>query len=198
MSRVSGRTLSKWWTGLADRIQESPDEVRREFCGWEESIASLGLVSLESGPCTHRQEPEAILGIKPGFRRVSLELLAALRRSFHASALPSPEFGMWAESLLRFCEIRSPSLRSAVAERWPLSSESRMGMLQVANLLFDWYAASGDLRFLNTCLKLRDRDFVVSLASTERGLRTATHESTLTLRLLVGTESAMKQMEAEA
>jgi len=103
-------------------------------------------------------------GAYPKFSRVSQSSIAGLRRLIQSRS-SSERPGEWAERLLRFCELRLPTLqrRSLEAHGDPENVRSLYG--QIVALLLDRYRVCGDLRLLNTVLKLADLPWTRSTLS---------------------------------
>jgi hypothetical protein len=99
--------------------------------------------------------------INPSFKNLTPEILMNLRLSLTSNHEPeNATVGIWAEKLLRYCEIRQADLRNRVKEKWKKDLQARQNMSDIAGFLFEYYKSYHDIRFLNVVLKLSDKRWV--------------------------------------
>lgn len=132
---------------------------RLPFAGLE---AILPVFDLLPVPPIAADIPEAALPApSPAFKNLDLETLLLLRRYFY-SRIHLDFAARWAETLMRFCELRLPSLQERARQKWGTAAQGRQNMLEVGIFLLDAALVLEDLRFLNTALKLSDLKWLFS------------------------------------
>ena len=83
---------------------------------------------------------------------------------------------IWAETLLRFCEVRLASLKKRAVEKCGSLFDAQLITLHLMAFLLDYGGQTGDLRFLNTALKLADQKWIVDDSTLKRRLRGGENE----------------------
>lgn len=68
---------------------------------------------------------------------------------------------VWAETLLRFCEVRMASLKKRTVEKCGSLIDGQLILLHLAAFLLDYGEQTGDLRYLNAALKLADQKWIM-------------------------------------
>jgi hypothetical protein len=106
---------------------------------------------------------EIIDQAKPSFRDLTGDILNTLLWNLHNQTDIST-VALWAEKLLRFCEIRLPTLKKRAFNKWVSRQKVNELMLRLTSFLLDFYFFSLDLRYLNTVLKLSDLKWITDHA----------------------------------
>lgn len=100
----------------------------------------------------------------------------------------------YAISLQRFAEINLPYLLNKTREKTSFTAhEMRFHYMKVIAFLLDYYYCYGDLRYLNTCLKLMDYEWIFSLENIKS--EKATIRTLLECRLWLMTEFALDKLK---
>ena len=143
------------------------------------------------------QAPESVY-VEPQFKTVTGECLTYLRFCLFAGE-ETELVGVWAEKIMRYCEVWKSEIKTRAFSRWPSSDNPVLQMLQLTAFLLDYYFHSLDLRYLNTVLKLADMKWLVDPSRVEDDLRSgddATFVSGLfQVRILFLRERALKKLE---
>lgn len=103
----------------------------------------------------------------------------------------------WAETNLRFCEVRMSSLEQRASEKCGGRGEARLHVLHLASFLLDQGTRARDARFLNTVLKLLDARWLVRRTAIRGGLAGSggtLASSLFQLRLLMVAERALLEL----
>jgi hypothetical protein len=159
------------------------------------TAAFFGLEPLPERPFEPPRPEQAALE-KPTFRGLTEPVLLSLRRQLYAGE----ELGVvarWAETNLRFCEVRMSSLEQRASEKCGGRGEARLHVLHLASFLLDHGSRARDARFLNTVLKLLDARWLVRRAGIRRGLARSGGtlvSSLFQLRLLMVVERALLEL----
>jgi hypothetical protein len=157
----------------------------------------FGLELLTSG-----KESKAALDIsalEPGFKALTHETLLTLRENAYSHKHPQLT-GVWAEKLMRFCEVRLASLRARGIEKCKSLAEAKLLYLHLAAFLLDYWMLTGDPRYLNTALKLADLRWIVdrrTLIHRLRGSRNEIIGALFEFRVLLNCEYAMDKLSGE-
>lgn len=131
-----------------------------------------------------RIEPHCLMSDdnRPLYRNLSVVELQSLRCCTYVSQVQDVrDAWVWIEATLRFCEVNCSSLEQRFSELWGRDMAPTLMVLTLA-LLLEAYLASGDLRFLNTVIKLRtsrlfpQRKFVKSATNEILGLAKAVYD----------------------
>lgn len=156
------------------------------------SEACFGLPALPELP--FNPSAQLLSRVKPSFKNLEMDNLAFLRGNLY-TGMDSRITADWAEALLRFCEIQAPALKKKALEKWPEPASARLGFLQIAAFLLDYHFHSGDLRFLNTVLKLCDLTWILRAGTLRKSLRRSGPgwvAASFQVRLLLMTEYALE------
>lgn len=111
------------------------------------------LIATEAGATFDLES--ALTTREPTFRDSDLELLAGLARGLLEPGF-TPRALLWAERLMVFVEVRRNELRGRLRSKWPRPEDRLRGALALQTVLLACFRATGDLRMINTALKLGD------------------------------------------
>ena len=144
-----------------------------ELADWRAPLAglpeSMGF-AVKSGDIPFVVSPAADLSVeKASFKQLSQDRLSALRGLLYAGH-EIEKVSVWAEKLMRYCEIYYPTLKRRSSDKWGSPLSRRLGMLHLASFLLDYQLASNDLRYLNTVLKLMDFKWICQPRSVSQDL----------------------------
>ncbi len=159
------------------------------------AATSFGLTPL---PEPRFEPPRAVEAAseKPSFRALSEPVLLTLRRHVYAREEPAV-VARWAETTLRFCEVRLSFLERRATEKCGDAARARLHVLHLAAFLLDHGAQAGDARFLNTVLKLLEARWLVRRAGLARDLAgpgPALPAALFQLRLRLASERALAEL----
>ncbi len=189
--------IARWWEQARRASAGSLAASFSPFPRLPECLADLGLKplpSIRSEPPT----PVDIDSVEPAFKNLTDEFVLALRH--HAEAgTQTTTVAAWAEKLLRFCEVRHHTLRARTLKSCPQPAVAQRRMLHVAAFLTDEFLRSGDLRLLNTVLKLADLKWICRPRALDKALASSANDSSalLQLRLILATEYALHRMRKD-
>lgn len=190
------KQLSRWWKillHLDDAVSMSGNLplADMEACLVHFHLPLQALPPLEKLKWTGVNLPE------PSFENLTTSLLTDLRKSVYLRQNRTLT-SAWAEKLLRFCEIRLGSLKVRACKKWGNKQNARMNFLQVAAFLLDHGMQTGDLRYLNTVLKLCDQKWIINPSSIKSDLHKG-REKALTalfqIRILLLSEFALNMLK---
>ncbi len=136
------------------------------------------------------------LSQKASFKNLSEDTLLALRMNIYAKT-DLDRTAHWAETLMRFCEVRYSSLRKRAVRKCDNRRAAGLHLLQLSAFLLDYGLYARDIRFLNTVLKLSDLAWIVNRESLVRNLdRTEADfiSALFQVRLLLITEYAVRSI----
>jgi len=197
--RIHHRLLEQCWEVILRKDTMELADQRAPLVNMEEIVAYFKLQ-----PYPHlRQQIERTSVVQPnqpGFKNLSEEILLALRQNLYITA-DMDTVTLWAEKLMRFCEIQFPTLKGRAVAKWGDRSAARLHMLHLAVLLLDYYLYSKDLRFLNTVLKLADSGWLISGKTLLRDLKEGKGSFVSALfqfRILLITEYALDHLQKGA
>lgn len=139
-------------TGL--RLLKDPGlqaHPRLPFAGLEEVLRFFDLPPVPVVPLVLTADilPE----VTPAFKNLNADILFVLRKCIYTGQHLDLA-ARWAEALLRFCEVRLASLRERAVRKWGTLTAARIYTLELGVFLLDACLVQGDLRLLNTALKL--------------------------------------------
>jgi hypothetical protein len=133
----------------------------------------------------------------PSFKALDHDILLDLRYCLYTSeALDTT--AVWAEKLLRFCEVRLNSLRPRAKEKCGNQHGGRLLLLHLAAFLLDYAEFSNDLRYLNTVLKLLDQKWLFDARSIQTRLCGGVDkvpDALFEFRLLLVTQCLLRRLE---
>jgi hypothetical protein len=164
----------------------------------EPCLQSFGLDPL-SLPALSREVAPEVFSKDASFKESSDAILLSLRQCLY-DAKEMPSVSNWADKLMRFCEIRLPSLRQRAVEKCGSRNAANLLMLQVSAFMLDYALYSKDARYLNTVLKLADLRWVVDERSIPRKLNGNPQDVASALfqfRVLLVIEYAMRKLSGE-
>jgi methionyl-tRNA formyltransferase len=171
--------LNAWWALI---VRHEPSKVNNllmplsHLWGCHEPLSSLAgdlriPVEVISGYHSSMPTPE-INPDEASFKGVSQAVLLGLRMNLYASRDIEAVL-VWAEKLMRYCEIYLPTLKKRALDKWVSAPQAQLGMMHLAAFLLDVYFSTKDLRYLNTVLKLLDLKWLCDLKTTGRRLKIA-------------------------
>lgn len=196
--RITNKLLSHWWKIVlhlddSDSMDTSLVLAGMEACLEHFHLPQPPIQQLEKKNIIWKDLPE------PGFENLNMPVLTNLRQSLLIQKEKTTTTA-WAEKLLRFCEIRLPTLKVRARRKWGDKRSARLNFLQVAAFLLDYGMQTGDLRYLNTVLKLCDQRWLVNPRTMKADLRKG-GEITMTalfqIRILLQIEYALDVLKAE-
>ncbi len=164
----------------------------------EPCLNAFGLRSLDLPVIDWQVEPD-MLTKEASFKESNHAILLNLRRCLYAGK-EMETVRNWAEKLMRFCEVRLPSLRQRAIEKCGNPANANLLVLHVTAFLVDYALNSKDLRFLNTALKLADLNWVINERSIARKLNGNMSDIEMALfqfRVLLSIEYAMTELTGE-
>ena len=186
--------LSRWWKQIARRGIPSAAERLEPLMNIGEAAAYF---DLQPSPRVQAGVIPPMPPGEPGFKNLSQETLLALRLNLQAQ--PDLDLvGLWAEKLMRYCEIHLPRLAKRASEKWGDKSGARLQVLQLASFLLDYYFHTRDLRYLNTALKLADLGWLVNPKRLARELDGEQEQFAMALfqfRILLMSEYAIERLQ---
>ena len=165
------------------------------LAGFQETAEFFGITPLPA----LRFEPMGVKDLaveKPTFQGLTEPRLLALRRQTYTGQ-ELEVVARWAETALRFCEVRLSSLEQRAAEKCGDAASAKAHVLHLASFLLDHGTRAGDARFLNTVLKLIDRRWLFQRSAMRRGLAGSGNTlvtSLFQLRLLLASERAVLEL----
>ncbi len=194
MTDASGRVelLCECWNSLLRKDRGLLEDYRGPLVCLRDAPEYFNLPPLP----TLRFDPEVAPNSpsqKANFKDLSEDTLLALRMNVYAEAdLDTTAY--WAETLMRFCEVRHSSLRKRAVTKCGNRRAAGLHLLQLSAFLLDYGLYVGDARFLNTVLKLADLAWVFRRGALVRHLdKTGTDfiSALFQVRLLLITEYAV-------
>ncbi len=187
---------------------------------WWERVLALHIQDLEHdrGPLIHLEEcyplfdlqplpalrfevesDAQMIPVEPSFKHVTQQALVCLRKELYETK-NTGRVSLWAEKLMRFCEVRYGDLYQRARQKGLNKTEAQLLFLQIAAFLLDFYRASGDLRFLNTVLKLSDLGWILQPRKIAKQLGQTGVSVLIALfqiRLIIISEYAMQRLGCE-
>jgi hypothetical protein len=152
-------TIKELWRQICglDNIKLSDSRLPLEHL--DEYLRYFRLEPLQSGRKRFVKDSE-IIKKDPSFKELNNEILLDLRYCLYTGESLDTA-ALWAEKLLRFCEVRLTSLRKRAIEKCASQREGQLLVLHLAAFLLDYGAHTDDLRYLNTVLKLADQKWIL-------------------------------------
>lgn len=136
------------------------------------------------------------ISVEPSFANCSKEILLWLRVQLYYDK-SQPVVSTWAEKLMRFCELRLPTLRKRCLGKCKTPSNARLLMLHLTAFLLDYAIYSKDARYLNTALKLTDLKWILDQKWMHKDLSSSQRAEAVTLfqvRVLLLNEYALDRL----
>lgn len=98
---------------------------------------------------------------EPSFKNLTDEILLWLRHHIYTQT----ELGVvavWAEKLMRFCEVIYSTLKKRSVENWNDKTVAKLHLLHLSTFFLDYAVCTKDIRFLNIALKLADLKWIIN------------------------------------
>jgi len=127
----------------------------------EKCLSHFGLPLLPTMDTRPVELLESPYFMKPSFKDLTDEILVSLRRHIYAKT-ELATVAHWAETLMRFCEIRYRTLRVRAIGKLKTKDAAQIHVLHLAAFLMDQAIDTNDLRLLNTVLKLADLKWLLA------------------------------------
>lgn len=156
--------VREFWPALLRRQQALAQDPALPLVGLRGLESSFGLTPLD----VDVDPPESIAtepGGYPRFARIGESEIVALRELIRRGS-PSAAVEVWAEGLLRFCELRLATLKRRSLEVHGTRETVRSLYVQIVALFVDRHRACDDVRLINAALKLADLPWTRSTLST--------------------------------
>ena len=138
----------------------------------------------------------ATVDVSPAFKNLRDDILVSLR--YHLFCDSEMELvALWAEKLLRFVEVRLPEIKQRSLSKWGDLGTARLQLLHIVVFFLDYCARTGDLRFLNAALKLKDLKWLLRCSRIQHHLSGSGDEVILgyfEFRTLLMTEYLLAQL----
>lgn len=153
-------TFKEWW----DRILQAQEGIRGDarvpLLDLDKYVEYGGLsLSTSMDQSTVPASPTEIG--QPAFKNLTEEKVLALRlKLHHQDDLKMVE--LWAETLMRFCEIRYRTLKKRAVKKCGDLQKARFHLLHLTAFFLDYCLYTKDLRFFNVVLKLLDLPWLVN------------------------------------
>lgn len=195
MNPTRVKDLHRWWQGLLHLQPDQLNDPRGPLVNLDEEITYFSLSRLPELRISI-DHPGDISTFPPSFKHFNQDIVLNLRFSLlQSKQLELSE--LWANKLMRYCEIYLPSLRQRAMEKWHDSVTTRLYMLQLSAFLLDYYRLSHDLRFLNTVVKLMDFTWILSTRQIDSSLRKSGDTLTcglFAIRLILVSEFSLRML----
>lgn len=133
---------------------------------------------------------------EPGFNNLTDEILLWLRYHIYAET-ELDTVAIWAEKLLRFCEIRYATLKNRSIEKWGDQTGAQLHLLHLSTLFLDYAVCTKDIRFLNIVLKLAELKWIINTKVIKKKLSSSNKDIISALfqfRIVLMTEYAVNQL----
>lgn len=140
--------------------------------------------------------PGEIPDVKPSFKNLTDDILLCLRHAVHAQT-EQVAVSKWAERLLRFCELRYRTLYERSIGKCGTRVAAELHLLHLAAFLADQAIHSGDVRVLNTVLKLSDLNWLLDRKAIKRklcGNGEEFYSALFQFRVILATECALHRL----
>ena len=150
--------FNNWWEAVLQNREKVAENAKAPLVRLEQYISHYNLtpplsLDVDSGPLP-------IDTVSPTFKDLTEENLFALRTNLYALQ-DLGTVAQWAETLMRFCEVRYGSLKKRAVQKCKTLSAAQLHVLHLAVFLMDYSLHTKDLRFFNTVLKLCDLPWLV-------------------------------------
>ena len=155
---MSDVVIEECWNIILNSDKKRLEDSRWPLAGIEDYLAYFDLSPMPALKATIDNGPD-IRSLEPAFKNLTEEILLSLRRRIYART-ELEAVAIWAETLMRFCEVRFTSLRKRAMDKWKEDAAARLNMLHLSAFLMDYCVLVRDTRFLNTVLKLSDLEWV--------------------------------------
>ena len=135
------------------------EDYRAPLIGIDDSLCFFGLIPLPEIEFNPEITPE-IHNLQPSFKYLTENILISLRQLLYNRS-EMDTVAIWAEKLMRFCEIRYATLKKRAFAKWEERNTVQLNMLHLMAFLLDYYSYTKDLRYLNIILKLFDLNWII-------------------------------------
>lgn len=152
-------TIKELWQQICGLDNEVLSEPRMPLEHLDEYLRYYDLEPFQSSRKRFVKDSD-IYKKNPSFKELNHEILLDLRNCLYTGESLDVA-ALWAEKLLRFCEVRLSSLRKRAIEKCVSLREGQLLLLHLAAFLLDYGAYTKDLRCLNTALKLADQKWIL-------------------------------------
>ncbi|MGD9128609.1 MAG: hypothetical protein PVH19_14625 [Planctomycetia bacterium] len=151
-----------WWEIILQKHETIQTETRMPLRNLEPYLAYYNLALQPFADPQKKTSPEMEIGDDPpSFKNLSETTLLALRTHLQtASHLDITE--IWAEKLMRFCEIRYRTLKKRAMDKCKNLATAQNHLLHLMVFLLDYGCQTDDLRFFNIVLKMADLPWLVN------------------------------------
>jgi len=172
------------------------NDFRLPLVKLEECLAHFRLPTLP--PFEINMNIESKVGsIDPSFKNLTEEILINLRYHIYTQT-DLDDVAIWAEKLMRFCEVRYSTLKKRSADKWQNKATLRLNWLHISAFFIDYCIFTRDIRFLNTVLKLLDSNWILNKRTIKNKLEKENNVSDLfQFRILLMTEYLINQLYKE-
>jgi len=133
------------------------------------------------------------------FKHLSATDIRVLRKNMFAGS-DTNITARWAETLMRFCEVRHSTLKQRAVAKWGSEQAAQLSFLEIAAFLLDYYYCTKDIRFVNTVLKLADSRWILQEGRIHRNLFRGGRRflsALFQVRLLLMTECAIRRLDGD-
>lgn len=144
-------------------LQKNPallDDSRLPLINIDNYLAYFSLSLLQQIEIKTDIVPD-ICSNEPSFKNLTDEILLWLRHHIYFQT----ELGVvavWAEKLMRFCEVRYSTLKKRSIEKWNNKTVAKLHLLHLTTFFLDYAIYTKDIRFLNIALKLADLKWIIN------------------------------------
>ena len=160
--------LTRWWKIILQRDVRDLQDSRLALMGLDQYLAYFQLpgpppleFKMDMSPDDHFADP--------GFENLTEKILVHLRQWIYAQR-ELDTAALWAEKLMRFCEVRYSILERRAYRKWGDKKIARSNLLQLTAFLLDYSLLTKDIRFLNTVLKLADLKWLFNIKTIKKEL----------------------------
>jgi hypothetical protein len=184
------------WRIIRETDPSRLNDARLPLANLDDCLAYFELSPLPVAETHGGDRPGISSPATPSFKGLTDEFLLALRRHLFAQS-ESSLVTQWAETLMRFCEVRYHSLRSRAISKCGSKEAAQLHLLHLAAFLMDQAIETRDVRPLNTTLKLTDIKWLLDTRTIARNLTRTDSRFVAALfqfRLVLTSEYALDQL----
>ena len=189
---MSAAVIKECWNIILNSDKKRLEDSRLPLAGIDAYLSYFELLLFPALEATLETDLD-IRSPEPAFKNLTEEILLGLRHRIYTRT-ELDVVAVWAETLLRFCEVRFTSLRKRAMDKWKANTTARLNMLHLSAFLMDYCILTKDIRFLNTVLKLSDLKWVF-----RRGLKTDLRKGNIPalfqFRVALMAEYVIRQLE---
>jgi len=187
------------WNIIRQTEPQLLDDPRLPLANIEKCLLHFGMPLLPTRDTATDDVPATPYSVEPSFKHLTDDILVSLRRYIYAK-MELATVAHWAETLMRFCEIRYRTLRARAIGKLNTKDTAQLHVLHLAAFLMDQAIDTNDLRLLNTVLKLADLKWLLTrpiikkrLSRGKDGLVSALFQ----FRIVLTTEYAISQLHKD-